>query len=102
MPVVVLVDGENVRRSRWPNLTPGELEDLVVRWASRTGRAARVVWEGEKSADDRIAEFATGLPRYWLVTSDRELRERAGTRAERVVGGGGFLRELVSERDVVP
>jgi hypothetical protein len=28
------------------------------------------------------------------VTSDRELRERAGGKAERVIGGGGFLKEL--------
>jgi len=28
------------------------------------------------------------------VTSDRELRERAGGAAERVIGGGSFVREL--------
>jgi hypothetical protein len=28
------------------------------------------------------------------VTSDRELRERAGPDAERVIGGGSFLSEL--------
>jgi hypothetical protein len=33
---------------------------------------------------------------YWLVTSDRGLRERAGERAERVIGGGSFVRELRS------
>jgi hypothetical protein len=31
---------------------------------------------------------------YWLVTSDRGLRERAGGGADRVIGGGGFLHEL--------
>jgi hypothetical protein len=31
---------------------------------------------------------------HWLVTSDRELRERAGSGAERVIGGGSFLRQL--------
>ena len=35
-----------------------------------------------------------GLDTYWLVTSDRELRERAGGRAERVIGGGAFARIL--------
>jgi rRNA-processing protein FCF1 len=56
-------------------------------------RAAR----GE-SADDRIAAIAgqlaaEGAP-YWLVTSDRELRRRAGDAAARVVGGGSFLARL--------
>jgi rRNA-processing protein FCF1 len=54
-----------------------------------------VVFEGEETADDRIAREASELDGpYWLVTSDRELRERAGGRAERVIGGGSFAREL--------
>jgi rRNA-processing protein FCF1 len=54
-----------------------------------------VVFEGSETADDRIAREAAELDGpYWLVTSDRELRERAGGRAERVIGGGGFLKEL--------
>jgi hypothetical protein len=54
-----------------------------------------VVFEGEETADDRIArEAATLEGSYWLVTSDRGLRERAGGRAERVIGGGQFLGEL--------
>jgi rRNA-processing protein FCF1 len=54
-----------------------------------------VVFEGEESADDRIAREAAELDGpYWLVTSDRGLRERAGGRAERLLGGGSFAREL--------
>jgi rRNA-processing protein FCF1 len=54
-----------------------------------------VVFEGSETADDRIAREAAELDGpYWLVTSDRELRERAGGRAERVIGGGEFLKEL--------
>jgi hypothetical protein len=54
-----------------------------------------VVFEGEESADDRIARETAQLEGpYWLVTSDRGLRERAGGRAERVLGGGSFAREL--------
>lgn len=54
-----------------------------------------MVWEGKEIADDRIAREASGLGRpYWLVTSDRELRERAGRDAERVIGGGSFARLL--------
>jgi hypothetical protein len=47
---------------------------------------------GRESADDWITRRAAELDRYWLVTSDRELRERAGGRAERVIGGGSFAR----------
>jgi hypothetical protein len=56
-----------------------------------------VVFEGEESADDRIAHETAQLDGpYWLVTSDRALRKRAGGRAERVLGGGSFARELRS------
>lgn len=56
---------------------------------------AEVVFEGAESADDRIArEAAAADGPYWLVTSDRELRDRAGGAAERVIGGGSFAREL--------
>jgi hypothetical protein len=58
-----------------------------------------VVFEGDESADDRIAREAAELDEpYWLVTSDRGLRERAAARAERVVGGGSFVRELLRSR----
>jgi rRNA-processing protein FCF1 len=56
-----------------------------------------LVFEGEETADDRIAREAAELDGpYWLVTSDRGLRERAAARAERVIGGGLFARELRS------
>jgi hypothetical protein len=58
------------------------------------------VFEGEQTADDLIARAAAEVEGpYWLVTSDRGLRERAGTRAERVIGGGSFVRELHSSID---
>jgi rRNA-processing protein FCF1 len=58
-----------------------------------------VVFEGSETADDRIAREAAELDGpYWLVTSDRELRERAGGKAERVIGGGSFARELTTSR----
>jgi hypothetical protein len=93
--VTVLVDAENVRRSLWPNIGRGELVDLVERWARREGHEALVVFEDEESADDRIARWAADPEGpYWLVTSDRGLRGRAGEGAERVVGGGAFARML--------
>jgi hypothetical protein len=93
--LTAFIDAENVRRSVWPNIPRAELVQLVEWWAERTGVDARVVFEGEETADDRIAREAAELDGpYWLVTSDRGLRERAGGGAERVIGGGSFAREL--------
>jgi hypothetical protein len=92
----VLVDGENVRRSVWPNIPKDELAALAARWGARHGHEVVVVWEGRTSADDHIARAAPELePPVWVVTSDLELRERVGPHAERVVGGGSFARELL-------
>ena len=62
------------------------------------GRApAGGIATGAESADDWIARRATELVGpLWLVTSDRELRERVGERAERIVGGGTFAAMLTS------
>lgn len=99
---VVLVDGNNVRRSIWPNVSPDELVERCGTWAREHGREAVVVFDGAESADDAIAARAAELGRegrrFWLVTSDRELRARAGGAAERVVGGGSFVRELLGSR----
>jgi rRNA-processing protein FCF1 len=84
-----------VRRSLWPNIPSDELTELVERWAERAGVEARLIWEGAETADDRIAREAADLDGpYWLVTSDRGLRERAAAKADRVIGGGSFAREL--------
>jgi predicted RNA-binding protein with PIN domain len=102
---VALVDGRNVMRSRWPNVGEAELVEHMQRWAEREGVQAVIVFDGNapegaigtkgESADDWITREAGRLEgSYWLVTSDRELRHRAGARAERIVGGGTFLREL--------
>jgi predicted RNA-binding protein with PIN domain len=112
---VALVDGRNVQRSRWPNLSDDELVRQCCRWARREGIRAVIVFDGgtDASGDDEwctvvpvhgetadewliriTAELRErGVP-YWLVTSDRELRALAGTGAERVIGGGGFLKLL--------
>jgi hypothetical protein len=93
----VLVDGENVRRSVWPNIGRSELEERSREWAHDHGHDVIVVWEGAESADDRIARDVRELsPPLWVVTSDRELRGRIGDHAERIVGGGSFARQLVS------
>jgi hypothetical protein len=91
---VVLVDGENVRRSLWPNLAHDELERRAAAWGEREGHEVRVVWE---PADDRIAAAArelsaAGTP-VWVVTSDRGLKARIPD-AERILGGGSFARTL--------
>jgi hypothetical protein len=101
----VLVDARNVLRSRWPNVPEAELVERCRAWAEEQGVTALLVFDGpapdgaiatgKESADDWIARAATELDApYWLVTSDRELRERAGGNAERTIGGGSFLREL--------
>jgi hypothetical protein len=100
---LVVVDGENARRSRWPNVSKHDLLERARRWAKREGVDLLVVYDGHPpddapdvagapQADDaivRIVEAHDGP--YWLVTSDRELRQRAGGAAERTIGGGGFL-----------
>jgi hypothetical protein len=102
---VVLVDARNVLRSRWPNVPEAELVARVRDWAGREGVRALIVFDGRapyggigtagESADDWIARAAAELEEpFWLVTSDRGLRARAGGRAERTFGGGAFLREL--------
>jgi hypothetical protein len=81
--------------------------DLVREWAKRNGLRPLVVFDGRapveaddvvgtgrETADDWIAREASALAPYWLVTSDRELRDRAGRAAERMIGGGSFAREL--------
>jgi len=112
LSLTVVVDAENVRRSVWPNVSRERLVELVRRWAEghdcdvlvvfdgpaedAGGGRVRVVGTSGESADDRIAREVGELDRYWLVTSDRELRQRAGGGAERVVGGGSFVRELTA------
>jgi hypothetical protein len=81
--------------------------ELVRAWAAENGTSALLVFDGRapveaadvvgtgtESADDWIAREAGRLVPYWLVTSDRELRDRAGGAAERVIGGGSFAAQL--------
>jgi hypothetical protein len=92
----VLVDAENVRRSVWPNIAPAELERLVGAWGRANAHDARVVWEGDESADDRIANAVLTLEGdVWVVTSDRELRGRVADATVRIIGGGAFAHELM-------
>jgi len=91
----VLVDAENVRRSLWPNMPGAELEERAKIWGDEQGHAVTVVWEGDESGDDQIARLVRKLEApVWVVTSDRELRERVREHADRVIGGGSFAREL--------
>jgi hypothetical protein len=101
---LVLVDGENVRRSLWPNLSPDELVARTRAWAAREGHELVVVFDGpppeeapdlvgSAHADDEIASLTAeaGKP-VWVVTSDRELLARVRDSAERLLGGGAFAR----------
>jgi predicted RNA-binding protein with PIN domain len=91
----VLVDGENVRRSLWPNMPGEELVERSAAWGKQEGHDVEVVWEGSESGDDQIARRVKELePPVWVVTSDRGLRDRVLGHAERIIGGGSFAREL--------
>ncbi len=92
-----------MRRSAWPNLSKEELVARARAWAERENADLLVVFDGDppeeapdllgsggRSADDVIALLEGP---FWLATSDRELRERVGANAEKVLGGGSFLRE---------
>jgi predicted RNA-binding protein with PIN domain len=115
--VITLVDARNVLRSRWPNVPGEELVDLIRAWSAAHGAHAYIVFDGRapggvvgereldphavlvgsggESADDWIVRRAAELDEpYVLVTSDRELRSRAGPGAERTIGGGSFARTL--------
>jgi hypothetical protein len=116
MQVTVLVDARNVLRSKWPNIPEEKLVELCCAWAHEQGHRAVLVFDGKapgrvvgehevaadcavvgtgpESADDWLAREAAGYEPYWLVTSDRELRTRAGARAANLVGGGSFARTL--------
>ena len=102
--MLVVVDAENVRRSTWPNVSRDELVARCRAWADDEGAELLVVFDGpppedapdlvgsgSRSADEVIARLDGP---FCLVTSDRALRERVGGRAERVTGGGAFLRAL--------
>jgi hypothetical protein len=117
---LVLVDARNVMRSRWPNIREARFVELAREWAEREdvdlvavfdGRApgerlgvheldgrTSVVGTGGESADDWIAEHAPELARdghlLWLVSSDRELRERVADYVDHVIGGGSFAGRL--------
>jgi hypothetical protein len=112
---VALVDGRNVQRSSWPNVSDEDLVRRTCAWARSQGTFAVIVFDGRtaaegdgeacvvvpvigETADEWLVRAAQGLAEldvpFVLVTSDRELRSRAGARAERVVGGGRFLRGL--------
>jgi predicted RNA-binding protein with PIN domain len=91
----VLVDGENVRRSLWPNMARDELERRAAAWGEENGHDVIVVWESSESADDTIARWVRELEApVWVATSDRALRRRVADYAERIVGGGSFARQL--------
>ena len=76
-------------------LTREDVDLLVVFDGDPPEAAPDLVGSGRRSADDVIA--ALDGP-FTLVTSDRGLRERVGDKAERIVGGGSFLRELEAVR----
>lgn len=113
--VIVLVDARNVLRSQWPNIPEEELVRLTCEWGKEKAVRAEIVFDGRapdgpnedhctvvgttgESADEwlirRAGELRDGGAQFWLVTSDRALREAASPGAERTIGGGSFANEL--------
>jgi predicted RNA-binding protein with PIN domain len=115
--LTVLIDARNVLRSQWPNIPEEELVELCRAWAEEKNVSAVIVFDGtapgdvvgEQQLDDRTTLVGTSRTEsaddwliregqryepYWLVTSDRALREAAGRTAERTIGGGSFAQEL--------
>jgi predicted RNA-binding protein with PIN domain len=116
----VFIDAYNVMRSRWPNLEEARFVRLCRAWAEREGCRLLIVFDGDApgdrigewpldertsvagtgggTADEWIVHHAERLAgegrRLWLVTSDRELRERAAPWIERTIGGGAFAGHL--------
>jgi hypothetical protein len=103
---LVVVDAENVRRSTWPNLSKRELVERAREWARKEGVPLLIVFDGPppeeaddllgsggRSADDVIAELDGP---FWLVSSDRGLRERVRDRAGKIIGGGSFVKGLLA------
>jgi hypothetical protein len=122
-PPIVIVDARNVVRSRWPNLGEERFLELARAWTREEGArlvavfdgpapsagvgsrmlddVTTVVGTGGESADDWIAANAPTLARawrrpVWLVSSDRELRERVAAHVARVIGGGSFAETLAA------
>jgi predicted RNA-binding protein with PIN domain len=115
---LVIVDGENVRRSTWPNIGRQELVERCAAWARREHVRALVVFDGDaptarvdgpvevagsggETADAwiarRAAELRAGETAFWLVTSDRALRDEASPGAQQVIGGGAFASMVTAE-----
>ena len=102
----MVVDAENVRRSRWPNLSREQLVERAREWAAREGHELLIVFDGEPpeqatdlvgsdDADDAIVDLVARLDDpWWLVSSDRGLRERLGDGPARILGGGSFVRAI--------
>jgi hypothetical protein len=100
---LVVVDAENARRSRWPNLSKHDLLERARKWAKREGVDLMVVFDGQAPeespdvasaphADDEIVRIVREHDGpVWLVTSDRELRRRVRESAVKTLGGGGFV-----------
>lgn len=116
----VLIDARNVARSVWPNIPDEKLVDRCWSWGAAQGCEVSVVFDGpapggligqrefgpgcvvvgtgRRSADSWLEREAHRCheagQRYWLVTSDRVLRDVAGVNAERTIGGGTFANEI--------
>lgn len=115
-PKVVIVDGNNVlhaiKRFAPRGRDPRPLRRAFERWledaADRNGVSDCVlVWDGQRSADDRILELCRGDYRErasdtWVVSSDRGIRRPAAALGFGVVGAMTFYRRWAGPKDEAP
>jgi hypothetical protein len=108
----IIVDGQNVRRSTWPNVEEPRLVEAVEWWAASEHDDAEVVvfFDGREPvadstsrvevrvggyADDELVSLARERVRaghvVLVATSDRELRRRLEKVGAEVPWGGGRL-----------
>src|SRR6266536_1618490 len=103
--VTVLVDAENVRRSRWPNLTREERVERSRAWARENDTSLLVVFDGrppedapdlvrgEPTADDWLAAHAH---EYAPTGSSPRTASCDGVRGTKRRGSSGAVRSWAS------
>ena len=86
--LLVVFDGRADNRPRHPR------HDRVVRLGAAPGEHDLTGAHTRQLGDLIVAAVDGAESPVWVVTSDRELRRRVEERAERILGGGSFVRSI--------
>ena len=95
---LVIVDAENVRRSRRPNLLREELVARGARWAEREGHELQIVFEATSEA---ALQSATGRNRSTRTLAASRPTEILGSQGQALRRAEEVLVALHSRRDAV-